>query len=131
VATLRKRLKNTFDYEAVYQSVVLDGEGTDAEREALIVAVNSAYETLDTVVRRILWNSDGPRVNHYQLKNFISRFSGHARRRRGSSSRLTKTCSSSGTTASRPGTSSSSTQAASGRWYFISDPSMSWSRKTS
>ena len=76
---LLKQLKDKFDYEEIYESVINDSEYTTRERETFIEAVYDAYKLLDDVISDpqnlsgVVYENP---ISITKIKQFLKRISG-------------------------------------------------------
>ncbi|MEK6651627.1 MAG: SIR2 family protein [Nitrospirota bacterium] len=74
--SLRKELKNDFDYESVYYKVVERDKFNENEKQALSEAVFSAYKNLDDKIRGYRSLGVKQPVSIAAVKKFVNRFDG-------------------------------------------------------
>lgn len=75
---LRQLLIQNFDFESVYSEIIESDSSTKEEKEAIRIAVESAYKMLDNATRDWVFNTDSPYpIDWYGLNRLISLFNGN------------------------------------------------------
>lgn len=74
---VRNLLLQDLDFESAYSEVIYGDRFNEHEKQAMRMAVFSAYERLDFIVRNYCFNNDAPYpVNIYMVRDFLERFKG-------------------------------------------------------
>ena len=70
---VRELLLNNFDFESVYQEITDGNDYERADKDAMKVAVDAAYESIDLTIRNFLF-ADKSSVNIYSVNELIGQF---------------------------------------------------------